>query len=305
LNEVRKEVRRADVVILHDCLYLTNIAAFVCARLCRVPIIIIQHIGFVPYANALLSGLMKLANAAVTRPMLKRAHQVVFISETTKRYFGDVSFRTPPAIVFNGVDTDVFRPLRATEKKADIRRSFRLPPGKPIILFVGRFVEKKGLTVLKRMVELGQDYTWVFAGWGPLDPRKWNAPNVYFFSDLRGSDLAELYRASDLFVLPSTGEGFPLVIQEAIASGLPVVCGLETASADSAMKSFVHGVGLQEGEVGGSAKAFMAVIQELISSGPKLEERSEECRSFALSRYSWRQAAEHYYEIASHLVSDS
>src|SRR5208283_4455637 len=102
-------------------------------------------------------------------------------------------------------------------------------------------------------------------------------PNVYVFADLRGSELAELYRASDLFVLPSTGEGFPLVIQEAIASGLPVVCGLETASADSAMKSFVHGVRLQEGDEGGSAAAFMAVIQELISSGPKLEERSEEC----------------------------
>lgn len=304
LQKLRNEVRYADVVILHDCLYFTNIAAFVVARLNRIPVLIIQHIGLVPYANGSLRALMKLANAAVTRPMLRSAQQVVFISETTQRYFGRLRFRTPPAVVFNGVDTGVFRPLYATERRADIRRSLGLPPERPVVLFVGRFVEKKGLPVLRRMVEQGPTYTWAFAGWGPLDPRKWNAPNVNVFSDLRDSGLAELYRASDLFVLPSTGEGFPLVIQEAIASGLPVVCGLETATADPAMTPFVYGVRLERGDDERSAAAFMAIIKEMISSGPRLQDGSEERRSFALSRYSWRRAAERYLEIASRLVSD-
>jgi glycosyltransferase involved in cell wall biosynthesis len=237
--------------------------------------------------------------------MLRSAQQVVFISETTKRYFGRLRFRTPPAVVFNGVDTDVFRPLRGTEKRADMRRALGLPPDPPVILFVGRFVEKKGLPVLKRLVKLGPACSWAFAGWGPLDPRKWKAANVYVFSDLRGAGLAELYRASDLFVLPSTGEGYPLVIQEAIASGLPVVCGLETATADPASAPFVHGVRLQPGDEARSAAAFMAIIEKLKSSGPAAEERSEEHRSFVLSRYSWRRAAERYLEIASRLITPS
>ncbi|MGJ0151748.1 glycosyltransferase family 4 protein [Streptomyces sp. CH8.1] len=40
---------------------------------------------------------------------------------------------------------------------------------------------------------------------------------------LSAEDLADAYRACDVFALPSTAEGFPLTVQEAMASGLPVV----------------------------------------------------------------------------------
>jgi hypothetical protein len=50
----------------------------------------------------------------------------------------------------------------------------------PAILFVGRFVEKKGSRVMRSMVELHPDWTWAFADWGPLDPTSWNAANVPF-----------------------------------------------------------------------------------------------------------------------------
>src|SRR5271169_492634 len=126
LRAIRREVTNADVVILHDCLYVSNIAAFLLARLRGVPTVIIQHIGSIPYGSSLLNALMKLANAAVARPMLAKADQVVFISEMTKTFFGGVGFRISPEVVFNGVDTDVFRPLRGAETRAQLRRNFRL-----------------------------------------------------------------------------------------------------------------------------------------------------------------------------------
>ena len=305
IAKVREEVRGADVVIVHDCLYFTNIAAYVFARLSGVPVIIVQHIGLVPYSNRFLSGMMRLANRLVTRPMLRGAEQVVFISETTKRYFSEIRFRTPPAVVFNGVDTDVFRPLHATEKKSDLRRKFGLPLDQPAILFVGRFVEKKGLSILQRMVQIAPNYSWIFAGWGPLDPRRWNAGNVHVFSDLRGARLAELYRASDLLVLPSTGEGFPLVIQEALACGLAVVCGSDTATADPNLKSVIHGAELRVGDGDSSARTFMAIIEGLIGPAYEAHDRRDQRRRFALSRYSWSRAAKRYLEIASGLVPEN
>jgi glycosyltransferase involved in cell wall biosynthesis len=303
LRKIIHEVSNADVVILHDCLYLSNIFAFVVARLRRVPILVIQHLGFVPYSSRLLNAGMRFANATVTRPMLSHADQVVFISEITRSYFGRLRFKRSPEVVFNGVGTDVYRPLGSGESKGCLRRQFGLSEDKPAILFVGRFVEKKGLSAMKHMVDLRPAWTWVFAGWGPIDPRRWNADNVQVFSSLRGPSMAALYRACDILVLPSTGEGFPLVIQEALASGLGVVCGAETLEADPAMKAFVRGASVRKGADDQTAREFLSAIDDLLDPGAESIEKSEARRAFALSRYSWKGAANRYVEIVSRLVS--
>jgi glycosyltransferase involved in cell wall biosynthesis len=305
LRKINSEVRDADVLILHDCLYLSNILAFLIARFRGVPTIIVQHIGFVPYSSPVLSTAMRFSNAAVTRPMLSRTAQVVFISETTKKFFGPLRFRRSPEIVFNGVDTELYRTLRGAETKASLRHEYDLPVDSRVILFVGRFVEKKGLRAMERMVKLRPSWTWAFAGWGPLDPRSWKAANVRVLSNLRGPSMAALYRACDLLVLPSTGEGFPLVVQEALASGLTVVCGAETLGADPAMSALVRGVPVYPDDNDRTAREFISAIDDALDSGSASITKSEERRAFALSRYRWHHAAERYLEIASRLVPES
>jgi glycosyltransferase involved in cell wall biosynthesis len=305
LRKISRELSSADVLILQDCLYLSNIAAFLLAQFRRVPTIIIQHIGLVPYSSRVLNAAMRLANASVTRPMLSRAAQVVFISETTRNFFGQVRFKKPPEIVFNGVDTDLYRTLRNAETKAGLRHEYDLPDDRPAILFVGRFVEKKGLRAMKRMVELRPDWTWVFAGWGPLDPSGWNAANVRVFSNLRGPSMAALYRACDLLVLPSTGEGFPLVVQEALASGLPVVCGADTVEADPAMKEFLRGVPVYAKDDDRTAREFLLAIGDQLGLDRVGTGSPAARRAFAVSRYSWHHAVDRYLEIASRLVPQS
>ena len=299
-----QEVRGTDVVIIHDCLYLTNIATYLFARFAGIPVIVTQHIGLVSYSNPALRTLMKLANVFVTRNILKNAQQVVFISDTTRRYFDRVRFKSAPVVIFNGVDTEVYRPPYDSKTTEQRRCDFGLPADRPVILFVGRFVEKKGLAVFRRMVSIATRYTWAFAGWGPLDPRKWGAPNVHVFSDLHGASLAELYRASDIFVLPSTGEGFPLVVQEALACGLPVVCGSETATADPALSKLVQGVDLPPSEETRAAEDFVSAVENLLSS-EMIADRVAERRRFVQSRYSWKRAAAQYLEIASLLVPEN
>src|SRR6202008_680383 len=81
-----------------------------------------------------------------------------------------------------------------------------------------------------------------FAGSGPLDPSVWGLPNVRVYSALSGSTLVPLYRASDVLLLPSVGEGFPLVVQEALACGLRIICGTETARAAARAGAWINGV---------------------------------------------------------------
>jgi glycosyltransferase involved in cell wall biosynthesis len=133
-----------------------------------------------------------------------------------------------------------------------------------------------------------------------MSPGDWGLPNVRVYSNLRGSSLADLYRASNVFVLPSTGEGFPLVIQEALACGLPVVCGEETATADDALAAFVRGVAVVPDRTR-SAEGFLSAIRDVLKQ-PASDELAARRFAFVQERYSWDGIVKRYFEIFSELL---
>ncbi|MGH8741535.1 MAG: glycosyltransferase family 4 protein, partial [Burkholderiales bacterium] len=229
LVRLARACREADAVHLHDCLYLPNLVAFAAARLARRRVLVTQHIGHVPYRNPLLRLVHRLANRLLGAWVLGGADRVVFESEAVREYFGRfVRYRSPALLVPNGVDTDVFRPADPQQRR-ELRAELGVPAGTPLLLFLGRFVEKKGLPVLRELTRAPQAH-WLFAGWGPLDPADWGRPNVRVVHSPSVERLAALYQAADLLVLPSVGEGFPLSVQEAMACGTPALVGSETAA---------------------------------------------------------------------------
>jgi glycosyltransferase involved in cell wall biosynthesis len=135
----------------------------------------------------------------------------------------------------------------------------------------------------------------VLAGWGNIDPAQWGLRNVFVRRGLDQASLAPLYRASNVFVLPSTGEGFPLVLQEALACGLPSVCSAETAQADSRIAALVHPVALDAGDPDGTAAAVLACVRQSIAQATPEESRrrSDLIRAW----YSWPHAAQAYGEV--------
>lgn len=105
---------------------------------------------------------------------------------------------------------------------------------RPTILCVSRLLEGKGVLELVRALPLVRSQTpcrLVLAGDGPESERARAlaqelrvGPFVELPGYVVGRELANLYRSADVFALPtSLSEGFPMVIMEAMAAGLPIV----------------------------------------------------------------------------------
>jgi glycosyltransferase involved in cell wall biosynthesis len=300
-RRIFREAACCDIVLVHDALYLTSIAGCLAARRYRKPVVVVQHVGFVPFRSTTVRWLMRLANRLVAAPLLRAADRVVFISQTTLEHFARLGWRRPPALIFNGVDTGVFSPAGAREQVESARRGLGLPVDARVALFVGRFVEKKGLQALGHLARLRTDVVFAFAGGGALDPRAWGLPNVRVYTALSGPTLAPLYRASEVLLLPSVGEGFPLVVQEALACGLPVICGLDAARADPRAAGLINAVEVDATDPQRTARAFAAELTRVLALPEAQPERARRFE-FARARYSWGASADGYATILEGLV---
>jgi glycosyltransferase involved in cell wall biosynthesis len=291
LGRLMSAIRSSDAVLVHDGMYATSIAAIVTARLHGLPVVLVQHIGHVPGSSAPLRILFAAADRFLTRPMLRLASQVVFISDTSARHFARVRTRREPMLIFNGINSSVFRPAASQEQRRREREQVGWPGDRPVMLFVGRFLEKKGLLRLRELAAMRPDLHWAFAGWGPCDPAGWSFPNVSVHRNRSGAELASLYRAADLLVLPSKSEGFPLVIQEALACGLRPLCCDDAGKADPAAARHMVSVS-NDGSESRIVKRYLEAIQALLADDTADERASR--AGFARERYSWESAARSY-----------
>jgi phosphatidylinositol alpha-1,6-mannosyltransferase len=131
--------------------------------------------------------------------------------------------------------------------------------GKRVLLTVGRMDSQhryKGqdrvIRALPRLLEMGHDVHYLIAGEGDdrarlerlvLATRLVN--RVHFLGPVTSQQLAGLYRAADLYVMPSTGEGFGIAFLEAMASGIPAL-GLNFGGAPDVLADGELGVCVPE-----------------------------------------------------------
>lgn len=122
-----------------------------------------------------------------------------------------------------GVDTVRFRPANRRE---EWRVAIGARPDERVLLYVGRLAAEKRLDLLAEALRNVDGIRLVLVGDGPARPqleRRFAGMPVTFTGFLDGHDLSIAYASSDVFVFPSDTETFGQVVQEAMASGLPVI----------------------------------------------------------------------------------
>jgi glycosyltransferase involved in cell wall biosynthesis len=243
---------------------------------------------------------MAAAIALTGRLILRRAAGVAFVSERVKGEFLARWRLHRPSLIANGVDFATFKPLPDADRRR-VRAELRLGD-RPVVLFVGRFVERKGLALLKQLAARMSDVEWVFAGKGPLDPVAWDLPNVHVERGRSGASLAELYGAADLLVLPSLGEGFPLVVSEALAAGIPALVDPSTIAGCPDVESVAAG----ESVLGcDAADRWERRIRAILADDPGRASAAARRVEFARGHWDWDRAAAEYVRLFAEVMNSS
>lgn len=246
--------RRVDVVFCGH-LYMAPVAAVI-ARLKGAKLVIQMH-GIEAWPRP-----SRLQRAAV-----EAADLVLCVSRYTRsRVVGWAVIAPERVLVLPNTVADTIVPGDGSALRAELRLK-----GKQVLLTVGRMdphERYKGhdrvIAVLPRLVAKGHDLVYVVVGEGndrsrleKLAREAGVADRMRFFGGVGPERLDELYRMADLFVMPSTGEGFGIAFLEAMASGTPAL-GLDVAGASDALGDGELGTLVSEGELAAAIDRLLA-----------------------------------------------
>jgi len=120
------------------------------------------------------------------------------------------------AVFPNGVDLRKFHPL----DRSAMRRKHGLPQDRFLVIYVGNFIEPKGIRRAAAAIDGLPGVSGIFVGSGPVAPE---IQNVALCGKVSHEIVPELLSAADCFLLPSDAEGSSNATLEAMACGLPVV----------------------------------------------------------------------------------
>jgi glycosyltransferase involved in cell wall biosynthesis len=218
-------------------------AAQACIKL-RIPYVISTH-GFVEF-NEFSRGFgapawqKPLLEMLVRRPVVHvamNAARVLMLSPLEEAILTSMGVEPRNLrVVSNGVDP-YFATVVPEIERQRLTARFSLPAGPPLLLFVGNHTANKGLDVLLRAIPLMRENAVAVVA-GPIRSREEHArlltdngmaasdKRLLFTDFITREELRALYQTVDLFVFPSRADTLPLVILEAMASGLPVVSTL-------------------------------------------------------------------------------
>lgn len=274
---------RRSLIHLHIAQAFTPEMVYIAHKLRGLPYVAHLHLDVGPSGWA--GFLLRIWKPLVLGPVLRNASKVVVFTEEQRtavasKYAVDLARLE---VIHNGVEPKYFSAARCLER------------AKPRLLFVGRLSAQKNLQMLLHALEgVSHRFETVIVGDGELGDAlrgcaaELDLANIRFHGRAEGQELVELYRTSDVFVLPSEREGMPLVLLEAMAMGLPTIATDVTGSRDVVVNGKT-GVLVPLGDHEAMRKALCDLTND-----PGVYARMSLLSREAAQHYSWTDVVAHF-----------
>jgi glycosyltransferase involved in cell wall biosynthesis len=246
------------------------------------------------------SGLKRAGKWPFYRWFISKLDACLAVGKWSSDYF--LHYGAAPARVMtvpHVIDTDYFASEsgRLRSERAPLRAEWRLDPAAAVILFAGKFIEKKRpldfVNAIAAARALGANVEGLMVGDGPLRAAsealalKKNVP-VKFAGFLNQSQIARAYTVADALVLPSDGaETWGLVVNEAMACGVPCFVSDHVGCGPDMIKT---------GETGavfplGNAEALGRLLSEFVGNKKQMSLMRDRAREQA-QKYTVKVAVE-------------
>ncbi|MBI5374054.1 MAG: glycosyltransferase family 4 protein [Candidatus Schekmanbacteria bacterium] len=317
-SKIKKDV---DIINFHQPFSAFALNIFQAAK--KIPkIYTCLSLGHMEYATrqTISNKPLSLSDRAVTIPFIKfieifnflRCDRVRTLSSYTSKLIRDFCkiSETKIKIVPGGVDTLRFNP--AGDKK-EIRKKFSCPENKVIISTLRNMEPRMGLENLlysmKEILKTHNDTLLVIGGEGPLREKlekiaigEGISSNVRFTGFVKEEALADFYRGSDFFILPTKSEeGFGLVTVESLACGTPVI-GTPVGATPEILGQLSHDLILESAGSIDMAKGIVKWISIFKNEKAVYDETAKRGRKLVEEKYSWDNTAAELEDLYRELL---
>lgn len=284
-----REIKKYDIVHIHDTFYMTSHIAGLAAIIRKKRYFMTQHVAIVDHPNIMVVLIQKAIYNTWGKLLFSKAARIVTYNVNVRDYLISIGIDDNKILLnYNGIDLKKFYPPTKSEKN-ELRAKYNLPIDKKIVLFVGRLVPKKGFDVVYNVKS--SDYLTIIAGPGDIPTNMKNSRDVILFGPASQDQVCDLYKLSDVFVFPATGEIFTLAMQEAMACGLPVITtndgGYNQYELDRQKILFVEK----------DSRAVKSAIESIIDNEDAKKSMSKYSRQITTDRFSWDKNYDKEYAI--------
>lgn len=213
-----------DVIIVGGYSTPTGVWAIRCLNRRKIPYLINCDGGFVPKKENLIKYSIK-------KYLLSGASGWLSSGKLTDQYL--VHYGAKREMIFRYPFTSLWekeillRPLSIAEKNR-YKQELGISHSK-MLLSVGQFIPRKGFDILLEAAAQLETNCEIYIVGGQINDEyqhlldKYHLKNIHFLPFMLGESLKKYYLTSDIFVLPTREDIWGLVINEAMAAGLPVV----------------------------------------------------------------------------------